>query len=110
MLLPSNPLFKLGQLFITPGALEALQVSGESPWTFLSRHLGGDWGDVSAEDQRHNDVAVREESRILSAYTASHGARLWVITEADHSATTILLHRSIDRRQVRGQKLWRRRL
>lgn len=91
MEIPSKVLFKLGRLLITPGALEALQRSGESPWAFLSRHMSGDWGDLSAEDKRLNDQAVQDDSRILSAYTTSKGDRLWVITEVDRSATTVLL-------------------
>lgn len=89
--LTSKPLFKLGRLLVTPGALNALQVSSQSPWTFLARHLGGDWGDLDAEDKRLNDEAIRDGSRILSSYTASTGTKFWVITEADRSATTILL-------------------
>ena len=91
MVIPSNPLFKLGRLVITPGALDALQASSQSPWTFLARHLRGDWGDLDAEDKRLNDEAVRDESRILSSYKTTTGAKVWVITEADRSATTILL-------------------
>ena len=90
MEISSNVLFKLGRLLITPGALEALQGSGESPWSFLARHIAGDWGDLSAGDKQMNEQAVEDGSRILSAYTTSNGHRLWVITEADRSATTIL--------------------
>jgi len=91
MILPATPLFKLGQLLVTPGAMTALQVSGESPWSFVARHLAGEWGDLGSEDKSLNDEAVRSGERVLSAYTASCGKRLWVITEADRSATTILL-------------------
>jgi len=84
-------MFKLGQLLVTPGALEALQASGQSPWVFLTRHLAGDWGDLCVEDKRLNDEAVQDGSRILSAYSTSRGAKVWLITEADRSATTILL-------------------
>lgn len=91
MKIPSKPLFKLGQLLITPGALETLQASGQSPWVFLARHMIGDYGELCDEDKRLNDEAVQDGSRILSSYTASTGAKLWVITEADRSATTILL-------------------
>ena len=71
--------------------LDALQASGQSPWTFLARHLCGDWGELDAEDKRLNDEAVQDGSRILSSYTASTGTNLWVITDTDRSATTILL-------------------
>lgn len=91
MKIPSNPLFKLGRLLMTPGAVEALQASGQSPWAFLTRHMTGDWGDVDAEDKWLNDEAAQDGSRILSAYMTTRGERVWVITEADRSATTILL-------------------
>ena len=83
--------FKLGDLLSTPAALAALFRSGQTPLFFLARHARGDWGDVDAEDWKLNDAAVREGSRILSAYTTLNGERVWVITEADRSATTILL-------------------
>jgi hypothetical protein len=86
-----NSLFTLGQVVATPGALDALQDSGQSPADFLSRHIQGDWGEVCAEDKRLNDEAIKEGSRILSAYVTTKGMRLWVITEADRSSTCILL-------------------
>jgi hypothetical protein len=84
-------IFALGQLVATPGALAAMERSGESPAMFLGRHAAGDWGDVDAEDRRSNDLAVRDGTRILSAYRTRRGDKLWIITEADRSATTILL-------------------
>ncbi len=83
--------FPLGQLAATPGALEALAASGQAPAQFLARHVTGDWGEVSAGDWRANDHALRDGERILSAYTLRTGVRIWIITEADRSATTILL-------------------
>jgi hypothetical protein len=82
---------RLGRLLVTPGALAAITESGESPWQFLVRHMTGDWGDLDDEDKRRNDEAVKAGSRILSAYATAKGQRLWVITEADRSATTLLL-------------------
>jgi len=84
-------LFKLGRVVMTPGAIEALQASGESPWSFLTRHVAGDWGDLDGEDKALNDQALRDGSRILSTYATAKGERLWIITEADRSASTILL-------------------
>jgi len=89
--LPSKLTIKLGQVLMTPGAQAALEASKESPWAFLTRHIKGDWGDVDAEDRGLNDAAVRDGSRVLSAYVTSDGTRIWVISEADRSATTILL-------------------
>ncbi len=87
----SKPKFPLGRLVSTPAALEALQESGQTPWFFLARHAAGDWGEVCADDWRLNDGAVRDGSRILSAYSTLKGKKVWVITEADRSLTTLLL-------------------
>ncbi len=75
--------FPLGQIVATPGALEAMQASGQSPSFFLERHAAGDWGEVDTEDWAANDESLRDGTRILSAYTTLKGVRLWIITEAD---------------------------
>jgi hypothetical protein len=85
-----SPRFALGELYLTPGAIEVLAAIGQSPATFLQRHVTGDWGDLSDGDKRLNDEAIGEGSRILSAYVAKNGSKLWVITEADRASTTIL--------------------
>ncbi len=84
-------LFDLGKTVATPGALEALQRSGQSPAVFLQRHNNGDWGDVDGHDQKENAIAVREGGRILSSYKTLLGEVVWVITEADRSSTCLLL-------------------
>jgi hypothetical protein len=83
--------FPLGQLAATPAALQALAEAGQSPAALLARHRAGDWGEVGAADWRANDAALRHGGRLLSAYKTVRGARLWVITEADRSVTTLLL-------------------
>jgi hypothetical protein len=83
--------FDLGQTVATPGALAAMEASGESVSTYLSRHVSGDWGTVDADDARENEYAVILKMRILSAYTLSSGVRVWVITESDRSSTCVLL-------------------
>jgi hypothetical protein len=83
--------FPLGQTLATPGALEALQSAGQDPAALLARHQVGDWGDLDEEDKKENEFSVDRGLRILSAYTLPTGVKLWVITEADRSATTILL-------------------
>ena len=87
----ATALFPLGQLVATPGALDAMWRNGTGAWTYLSRHLTGDWGDLSAEDRAENELSLREGFRLLSAYALPDGTRLWIITEADRSATTLLL-------------------
>ncbi|MHB8971506.1 MAG: hypothetical protein ACYC3X_08360 [Pirellulaceae bacterium] len=88
--------FSLGRIFATPGALRAIEDSGQSPAEFLSRHAQRDWGSISLDDRRLNEEAVECGSRILSAYDTHCGVRLWVITEAEgedgsRMNTTILL-------------------
>ncbi len=83
--------FKLGQTVATPGAMEALREAGQSAGTFLARHQSGDWGEVSSDDAAENELSVEKGFRIISAYTLNSGVKIWVITEADRSATTVLL-------------------
>jgi len=87
----TSPKFGLGRLVATPGALAALEQSGESPRKFVSRHVCGDWGDVDAGDWKLNDSAVTEGIRILSSYLTAKGDKIWIITEWDRSVTTLLL-------------------
>jgi hypothetical protein len=85
------PLFPLGRVFATPGALESLEQYNESACRLLVRHQHGDWGDVSESDREANDNDVNAGGRLLSSYKLSPQCKLWVITESDRSATTILL-------------------
>ena len=83
--------FALGRTFITPGAEEALQIAGQTAIEFLRRHMSGDWGELSDEDVKENEFSLKEGLSLLSAYQTGKGQKLWIITEADRSATTILL-------------------
>jgi hypothetical protein len=85
------PLFRLGQVVATPGALAALQEAGQEPLELLRRHQSGDWGEVPAEDKQENDFSVQHGYRVLSAYTLSIGIKVWLITEWDRSVSTFLL-------------------
>ena len=84
------PLFPLGRVVATPGALNLLSETGTNPAELLVRHQGGDWGEVPPEDAAENELSVREGFRIISSYPVG-SSRVWVISEADRSATTILL-------------------
>lgn len=86
-----KPLFPLGQVLATPGALEALGQAEQSPDEFLARHHAGDWGDLCQEDIAENEFSLKHDLRLFSEYTLRDGTRLWIITEADRSATTLLL-------------------
>jgi hypothetical protein len=83
--------FSLGSTVATPGAIEALARAGETPLPYLVRHSAGDWGDLDQHDKAENESALKDGVRILSAYLLADGTRIWVITEADRSVTTILL-------------------
>ena len=87
----NQALFALGELYITQNAADVLEQAGQAPTEFLIRHVTGDWGELDAEDWATNDEAVSTEGRILSAYTTAAGEKVWVITEGDRSATTLLL-------------------
>ncbi len=84
------PLFPLGRVLVTPGALRLLAAAGGDAMALLDRHVRGDWGEVSPEDVRKNEVSIREGFRVLSSYPVGDH-RLWIITEADRSSTCILL-------------------
>lgn len=85
-----QPKYQLGAVFATPGAIELLEAAGTSPADILLRHLSCDWGDLCESDRKTNDRALVEGERLFSAYQTSEG-RVWVITEADRSVTTLLL-------------------
>jgi len=114
------PLFPLGQLVATPGALHLLALVGISPHTLLQRHVCGDWGELDDTDRSENELALIHGLRIFSSYSLSRpvdaagdtgrgtatdvssdphaaiaapvdGGKLWIITEADRSATILLL-------------------
>jgi hypothetical protein len=86
----NKPLFALGQIVATPGALELLESAEEAPSEFIVKHVSGDWGEICDEDRELNDAALKEQSRLFSAYTVGN-EKIWVITEADRSSTTLLL-------------------
>lgn len=80
---------ELGRTYITPAAMSELEA--EDVAASLRRHADGDWGDVGPEDRGENDFAVSRRLRLFSVYHDRHGTKFWVITEADRSATTVLL-------------------
>lgn len=87
--------FNLGQIVATRGVLAIAEQSELLP--FLQRHASGDWGIVGEEDSQTNNDALKDGDRLLSAYLLPKSAKrdteekIWIITEWDRSATTILL-------------------
>ncbi|ARM02403.1 hypothetical protein BOC59_09405 [Burkholderia pseudomallei] len=86
-----SPRFTMGRPAITPAAEAALHAAGIHPLRLLARHIYGDWGDLPAEDLAENERALLSGARLLSSYAIPGGVKVWVITEADRSTTTILL-------------------
>ena len=81
--------FATGIVVITPNALD--QLTPADIQRGLQRHQAGDWGDLGEEDWQENDQAVQAGMRLLSSYRSDSGVQFWIITEADRSATTLLL-------------------
>ena len=90
MLNESKVLFPLGNVYLTIGAREALEESNQTAMEFLTRHQSGDWGDVCEDDKQENEISIRMDFRILSSYKTNLGEKLWIITEADRSSSTII--------------------
>lgn len=82
--------FPLGQIVATPGALRLLEEMHVSPELLLNRHQSGDWGTIPAEDRTENEISVKQGFRVMSSYPIGVDERVWIITEADRSVTTIL--------------------
>ena len=87
--------FAPGQIMMTSGVQQALETCREMAeadvLTYLIRHLTGDWGEVEATDRQANEDALKTGARILSAYSLPDGQTLWLLTEADRSATTAIM-------------------
>jgi len=82
-------LFRLGRIVATPNALGEL--SQQDMLSAIKRHQAGDWGELDEHDRQANDRALTDGTRLFSVYRSVNGMRFWVITEADRSATTVLL-------------------
>jgi hypothetical protein len=81
--------FRVGHILSTPNALNHL--SYDDILSGLLRHITGDWGDMDKDDRKENDLSLEKGFRLLSVYHAANGVKFWIITEADRSATTVLL-------------------
>ena len=81
--------FPFGTLVITTNADR--QLDRRDVVSALGRHGQGDWGDLPPEDSKENELSLEFNGRLFSAYRDRKGVKFWVITEADRSATTVLL-------------------
>ncbi|WNZ76389.1 hypothetical protein [Pseudomonas sp. P105] len=85
------PISEHGALVMTPGIDALMRAKRLDPFHYFARHIFGDWGDICDEDRRFNEAALIEGYRLMSSYDVEPGLKLWIITEADRSVTTILL-------------------
>jgi hypothetical protein len=81
--------FQLGRMVITPNSLD--QLTPADIQRGLHRHQAGDWGELDEHDREENETALRTGLRLFSVYRATNGVTFWIITEADRSATTLLM-------------------
>jgi hypothetical protein len=97
-----RPLFALGKVSATPGALDAITEAHGERWRvavqkLLARHLRCEQGELTPGDHAANLEAVSNKTRIFSAFRlpttipGKLGVKLWIITEADRAYTTLLL-------------------
>jgi hypothetical protein len=84
-------LFPLGRVVATPGALAAMTATAVDPASLLARHTVGDWGDISKTDWKENEDSLNKGFLLISSYRLPGGAKVWILTERDRSATTLLL-------------------
>jgi hypothetical protein len=89
-------MFTLGQILATPGALDALERNNVTAFAYIQKHVSGDWGVVGEEDAIANQEALKQGTRLLSAYLLPDENKIWIFTEAadengNRVATTLLL-------------------
>ena len=85
--------FSLGRLLMTRGINDQVaenEAFAKLVTQSLKRHAMGDWGDLCPDDKAENELSLNEGYRLLSAYEAEGLPKIWIITEADRSATTVL--------------------
>ena len=81
--------FRVGRIVATPNALSRL--THDEILIAIGRHQAGDWGNVDEHDRCENETSLIQGLRLMSVYHSTDGTTFWVITEADRSATTVLM-------------------
>jgi hypothetical protein len=82
--------FKLGRVVTTIGAVHAFMENRQAPNEFITRHVNGDWGELCEEDKEANEIAIKNNYRILSKYRLDDGQEIYICTEWDRSYTTVM--------------------
>lgn len=89
------PRFRHGRLIMSSRVSELVEQRRLHVQSYLQRHLNGDWGEVSAGTRQANEAALRTKEALFSAYAIDSELKLWIITEADRTVTTLLIIRRI---------------
>ncbi|HCF2456873.1 TPA: hypothetical protein NIA41_000428 [Pseudomonas aeruginosa] len=84
-------LFPIGALIFSEGVDRLMREGRLDPMPYFQRHTRGDWGEVADDKWQANNVALTAGERLESMYLVHRGLRICVVTEADRSATRILL-------------------
>jgi hypothetical protein len=100
-----KPLFDLGHLVATPGALAALEKAGQNAMEFLSRHVTGDWGEIPEVDKKENQFSLEKGFRLMSSYRTTAGDRVWVITEWTRHTRPFCFPMNIDSRDKEKKEI-----
>lgn len=87
----TQALFQTGQIIATERAGRALVQANVGGLDLVHRHASGDWGDVGPEGREENERGLKDGGDLVSGYTLREGVRVWVLTEASRSKTTIML-------------------
>ena len=86
--------FKVGRLLATRGVDDRVMEDKKFArfvTNSLQRYFNCDWGDLDIHDKRLNESAVRNNNdRIFARYNYDDETSIYIITEWDRSATTIL--------------------
>jgi hypothetical protein len=86
-----QPKFPLGKITVTPNVVDAFFAAHQTPHEFMARHRAGDWGEISQYEKAQNEHGLKDGLRILSAYRLKTGVKVWILTNAERTATSILL-------------------
>ena len=86
-------LFNTGQIYITCGVNK--QITDNAKFAIfvsdsLNKHIRGEWGEISEDDKEENQFSLNRDLRLFSAYERNDFPKIWIITEADRSVTTVL--------------------
>ena len=65
----AKPLFPLGRILATPGAIDTLARANQCPQYFLNRHMRGDWGEIENEDEADGHLHGAQHEQLVHQRT-----------------------------------------